>query len=524
MSKGTARGTSFGRDEGSGAARTRKHFLKTVAGGGALLALSGLVGCAPDADIRASASPVRAGRTQAFRSRPDLRPPPVEVTTPASGAYPGYVFAAAKNGPDEAYPSQDGPMILDNEGRPVWLRPVREEERDEVLSFDAMDFKAQTYRGKPVLTWWEGLHGGYGRGEYVILDDSYEEVARVRAGNGYEGDHHEFLLTARDTALIVIYGAARRDLSAVGGAADGAVLEGVIQEIDVGTGEVVFEWRSLEHVGLEESYRRPSTDPSEKFDYFHINSVDVDEDENLIVSARRTSAVYKIHRETGEVIWRLGGKRSDFEMGEGARFAFQHDARRHPDGTITLFDNRGADMDEPSRAVALRLDEDAMTATLAGEYVHPDRFFAIFQGNVQALPGGNVFVGWGSAPYLSEFSREGKLLFDARFPDEVESYRAFRLPWKGFPKDRPAVAAESENGDRTTLYVSWNGATAVAAWEVLAGPSPDRLESLGSAPRKGFETAVTFTTAEPYVAVGAQDRAGRTLGTSEAVRRRSRQG
>jgi hypothetical protein len=505
-----------------GAARTRKEFLKAV-GGGALLALSGLagsglVGCEPDANIRASASPARTGRTLAFRSRPDLRPPPVEVTTPAArGASHGYLFAAAKNGPDEAYPAQDGPMILDNVGSPVWLRPVREEERD------VMDFKAQVYRGRPVLTWWEGVHGGYGRGEYVIFDDSYREVARVRAGNGYEGDHHEFLITARDTALIVIYGPARKDLSSVGGAADGAVLEGVIQEIDIASGEVLFEWHSLEHVDVGESYQRPRPGQRAAFDYFHINSVDVDEDENLIVSARRTSAVYKIHRETGQVIWRLGGKRSDFEMGEGARFAFQHDARRHPDGTITLFDNRGEDMGEPSRAVALKLDEGAMNATLAKEYVHPDRFFAIFQGNIQALPGGNVFVGWGSAPYLSEFSREGMLLFDARFPDEAESYRAFRLPWKGLPKDRPTVAAESENEDRTTLYVSWNGATEVAAWEVLAGPNPDRLEPLGSVPRKGFETAVTFTTAEPYVAVGAQDRSGRTLNTSETVRRRSRQ-
>ena len=522
MSKTAGLDASSGGREEQGAARTRKQFLIT-AGGGALLALSGLAGLglaagAPDANIRASASPAQTGRMWVFRSRPDLRPPPVEVTTPAGGVYPGYVFAATKNGPDEAHPSQDGPMILNNEGRPVWLWPVREEARD------AMDFKAQSYKGKPVLTWWEGVHGGFGRGEYVVFDGSYREVARVRAGNGYEGDHHEFLITARDTALIVIYGPARRDLSAVGGAPNGAVLEGVIQEIDIASGEVLFEWHSLEHVGLEESYRRPSPDQREAFDYFHINSVDVDTDENLIVSARRTSAVYKIDRTTGKVIWRLGGKRSDFEMGEGARFAFQHDARRHPDGTITLFDNRGEKMNEPSRGVALRLDEDAMTATLAREYTHPTETFAIFQGNVQNLPNGNVFVGWGSSPYLSEFSREGELLFDARFPDEVESYRAFRFPWKGLPKDRPAVAADSDKGDRTTLYVSWNGATEVAAWEVLAGPAPDRLEPLGSVAREGFETAITFTTPEPCVAARAKDHAGRVLGASLAVERASRGG
>ena len=133
---------------------------------------------------------------------------------------------------------------------------------------------------------------------------------------------------------------------------------------------------------------------------------------------------------------------------------------------------------------------------------------------------GAAFVGWGSAPYLSEFSSDGQLLFDARFPEEAESYRAFRLPWKGFPKDRPAIVVESADPEgRATLYVSWNGATEVATWEIMAGPAPDRLEPLDSAPRKGFETVITFTAAEPYVAARAKDTFGRILGTSGAVRR-----
>ncbi len=130
-------------------------------------------------------------------------------------------------------------------------------------------------------------------------------------------------------------------------------------------------------------------------------------------------------------------------MDEGAGFAFQHDARRRPDGTISLFDNRGERMDEPSRGVVLELDEDAMTANLVREYTHPGGTFAIFQGNVQTLPNGNAFVGWGSAPYLSEFSPDGELLFDTRFPRASESYRAFRSPWESRPRDAPAVAAES---------------------------------------------------------------------------------
>ena len=494
-----------------GAERTRRDFLK--AAGGAGLALLGLAGCEPAPRIRAAASPARAGRTLAFRSRPNLAPPPVEVTTPARGTAPGYVFVAPKNGPDEGYPAQDGPLILDDEGRPVWFRPVASEAED------AMDFKAQSYRGRPVLTWWEGRHAGFGQGEYVIFDDSYSEVARVRAGNGYEGDHHEFLITPQDTALVLIYHEVPMDLSAFGGPRDGSVMDGIAQEIDIETGEVLFEWHSLEHVGPAESYYEPSADQKVAYDYFHINSVDPYDEEHLLISARRTCAAYKVDRKTGEVAWRLGGKRSDFRMGEGARFAYQHDARLHPGGLVTLFDNRGAAMNEQSRGLVLKVDEEAMTADVVQEYTLPHEPFGIYQGNLQVLPNGNAFVGWGSAPFFSEFAREGEPLFDASFPAEVESYRAFRSPWEGRPKDAPAVAVEPGQDGRTVLYASWNGATEVDAWEVLAGPGPEGLERLGSAPRKGFETAISFSTEEPYVAARALDRTGRPLGTSEPVER-----
>jgi len=314
------------------------------------------------------------------------------------------------------------------------------------------------------------------------------------------------------------------DLSPFGGPPEATVMDGVVQELDIGTGEVLFEWHSLDHVGLGESTSMPSPNQREPYDYFHLNSIAEDDREgkSLLIGARKTSTVYKVDKKTGRVSWRLGGKRSDFEMDPKARFAYQHDARRHPDGTVTLFDNRGEAMDEPSRAIHLGLDERAMKATLLREYAIPERPFATFQGNVQDLSGGNVFVGWGSAPFLSEHDREGKLLFEARFPGEVESYRAFRFPWTGLPKDRPAVSVELGRENRATLYASWNGATEVNAWEVMAGPGPGDLESLGSAPRKGFETAIAFTTDEPYAAVGAKDRSGRTLGASEAIELRGR--
>jgi len=515
----TRLGADIGRKNRKGAwnaKATRAEFLRTAAGGFAWVALGGSVaaaaGCEPSGQTRASASTAPPEQAWAFRSRPDLRPPGITVATPARGVAPGYVLCAPKNGPEEAGPGQDGCLILDNTGQPVWFRPVGTE------AMDVMDFKLQSYRGRPVLTWWEGKHTGYGQGEYLMMDGSYREVARVRAGNGYEGDHHEFLISPQDTALFDIYGRVSMDLSPYGGGTNGAALEGIVQEVDIETGEVLFEWHSLEHVSIDESYSVPPEQPEFAHDYFHLNSIDVDHDGNLLVSARRTSAVYKIDRESGEVIWRLGGKKSDFEMGEGTRTDWQHDARRQPDGTITIFDNGGVSKDVQSRAIVVELDEEAMTATLVREYTHPDEVLAATQGSMQTLPNGNVFVGWGSEPVMSEFDPEGELLFDLNFPVEGESYRAFRFPWTGHPYSLPAVAAEAGPGEEeVTLYASWNGATEVAEWEVLAGPDPEGLESVGSAPRKGFETTVTVRTGEPYVSVRAKDRSGKTLGTARTV-------
>jgi hypothetical protein len=490
---------------------TRRRFLQAAAGGAAWVALGGILGCDPVPRARAKAASAPAGQAWNFRSRPDLHPPVIEVIKQARDTAPGYIFIAPKNGPEEAGPGQDGCMIVDNDGQPVWMRLLQKEE------MDVMNFKVQTYKGERVLTWWEGVHTGYGQGEYVIFDHSYRQIARFRAANGYEGDHHEFLITPQDTALITIYTKVPMDLSGVGGPVDGLVLEGMVQELDIQSGKLIFEWHSLDHIGLEESMYEPSAELKGAFDYFHINSIDPMAGGYLLISARRTSAVYKVDRNSGEIIWRLGGKYSDFDMGYGARTDWQHDARCHPDGTITIFDNGGVQKDVQSRGIVVEVDEDNMSATLVGEYTHPDKILAATQGNLQVLPNGNVFVGWGSEPFYSEFGQDGKLLYDASFPSQVESYRAFRFPWKGQPEDRPAVVAEAGPDDGVTIYISWNGATEVDTWQVLAGGSPDKLEPAGSATRRGFETTVTLSTSEPYVAVEARDGSGRVLGTSEAV-------
>src|ERR687885_1671708 len=480
---------------------TRRRFLKALAASVAYLVLTNAVGCdllgrasklnslhppkiSPLHPTRVwplpSASPAPSKGVWAFRSRPDLSPPAVEVMTRAHHTAPGYIFIA----PERGGTRQGGPMIVDDHGQVVWFRPVRSER------LFARDFKVQHYRGEPVLTWWEGFLG-YPLNEYVIADGSYREITRIRAGNGRSADHHEFLITPRDTALIIIYDTVRRGLSPVGGLKDGLVWQGIVQELDIETRKVLFEWHSLEHVGLDETYATPPNDALPGIDYFHLNSIDIDHDSNLLISARETFTVYKIDRKSGEIIWRLGGKKSDFEMGEGTRFAYQHDARRHKDGTLTIFDNGGiVKVDKQSRGIVVELDEDAMTATLVRQYTHPDRYRAVTQGNMQVVPNGDVFIGWGSEPVFSEFSGDGELLFDASFPPEVESYRTFRFPWSGHPSDRPAAVVERTSEHEVKVYASWNGATEVASWEVLGGPRPGQLESVGSVPRDDFETAI----------------------------------
>ena len=277
------------------------------------------------------------------------------------------------------------------------------------------------------------------------------------------------------------YVPARTDLSPIGGPKDGMVWDGIVQEVDIETGEVLFEWHSLEHVGVEESYIGLPEDPDYLYDYFHNNSIDVEPDGNLLLCARNTWTVYKVVRSSGEVLWRLGGKKSDFEMGPGTRSAYQHDARRQRDGTITIFDN-GAHpkVHDQSRGIVVELDEEKMSAKQLREYTSPKKPLATSQGNMQLLPNSNVLIGWGSQPFVSEFSHEGELLFEARFPPDGESYRAFRFLWSGHPTDEPAVEVEQGPEDKVKLYASWNGATEVATWEVLAGPRQSRLESVGS--------------------------------------------
>ena len=430
------------------------------------------VGQRPTPAPTRSVSPDTDAATMRFTSRPDLKPPSVTINRSRAGRAPGYVFLGPKGG------RAMGPMIVDDRGELVWFRAV-------TGGKVAMDVRTQTYRGEPVLTWWEGrLFGGGGRGVGMILDERYRTVKRVRMGNGFQADSHEFTITPQGTALLNAWDAVNRP--------EGRVLQSVVQEVDIETGLVLFEWHSAGHIATSETYR-PRESPRTAWDYLHLNSVAVDGEGNFILSARSTNAVYRVARADGEILWRLGGKRSDFRFGAGARFAQQHDARPGPDGTLTLFDNA-----TPNRSRALTLKLDGRRATRVRALTHPDGLRSSTQGSTQPLANGNTFVGWGSQRWFSEYDAAGRLIFDGRLAKGNDNYRAYRGEWVGLPSGRPTAVRRGR-----ALRVSWNGATQVAAWQV--GDT--------SYPRTGFETSVP---APNRTAVRALDASGAVLGESPA--------
>jgi hypothetical protein len=250
------------------------------------------------------------GTVRRFHSAPEVEPPATSVL--AGDARPSrgrYLFM----GPAGLGGAQSGPLIVDNAGEPVWFQRA-------VGGSWLTNFAVHTYGGEPVLVWWEGrVLTGYGFGEAVILDRSYREIARVKAANGHHVDLHELTLTDRGTALFTCPPVTTpHDLSAIGGSSRATVRDSLFQEVNIATGQLVREWRSLDHVNPAESYRVPT----DNFDYMHLNSIDVTPDGNLLISGRHTWAVYKLDRASGAVMWRLGGKRTQFAIGPGAQFAW----------------------------------------------------------------------------------------------------------------------------------------------------------------------------------------------------------
>lgn len=401
-------------------------------------------------------------------------------------------------------------LIMRESGEPVWIEPTQA---------NITDLTVQTYRGEPVLTYWTGTSiGGHGEGEGVILDTTYTEIARVAGGSGVDADLHEFNVTDRDTALVTAYETVPADLSPIGGPANGYMYDCRVLEVDIATGKVLLDWKGSDHIpvsdtylGLKQDEGHDGTTPGRAFDPYHFNAVD-DDGDTLLVSARHTHTVYSVDRTSGEVRWRFGGRRSDISVPREAAFAWQHDVRRQADGTISLFDNHlYSGTDGHSRGLVFRLDETAATATLVHDYAY-DGHLGTAMGSVQRLAGGNALIGWGTDPAVTEFTAAGQPVWEAALGGI--SYRAYRNEWSAHPLTAPSVAARRE-GSGTRVFASWNGATEVRAWRVLASATGDPVP-VGQVKRSGFETSLLIG-ATGRVAVQALSADGAVLGESRTI-------
>jgi hypothetical protein len=369
--------------------------------------------------------------TPAANAAPPTSAPPITILTAPADIGRGDIFITP-TGETSAY--ANGPEILDKRGNVVWFHPIPQ-------SDTASDFRTQTYHGRPVLTWWQGTGlGGLSSGTDYIYSDHYQQIATVNAGNGLSADGHEFLITPWNTALILSYTTATANLTSIGGPADQTVINGVVQEIDIATGKMLFQWNSEDHVRFSESEQPLPASPSTPWDWFHINAVHLDTDGNLLIDARDTWTTYKVSLATGNIIWQLGGKDSSFALearpgqvldSADEIFAWQHDPEAIGHHEYTFFDNEssGNPLLPYSRAVTVKLKAFTHVATLVASDDQPEGLAAASQGNAQTTRDGDLFVGWGALPYFSEFNPAGQLIFNAEFPTGVNTYRAYLLPW-----------------------------------------------------------------------------------------------
>ena len=305
------------------------------------------------------------------------------------------------------------------------------------------------------------------------------------AGNYEYGDLHEFKLTESGTALITIYEVVPKSLASIGGEREDRLFDNIFQEIDIATGELIFEWRASRHVDWEYSYlsvnyRHPDGESDAAYDAFHLNSVDKTPEGNYLISLRHMCAIYLVDGTTGSILWTLGGKRNQFTdlrspLGSATSFHFQHHARMHAGGDVlTLFDNNGYDYNHITapyaRGMRLHLDTTTtrLTANLTQTYIDPQRTSSYSQGSLQydadrdmAITSHGHAASWtefhaGTGAVVCDVHFGASILFDFSL---VNSYRVFKRGWVGRPRTGPEVRP---NGGR--VYVSWNGATEIRGW------------------------------------------------------------
>ncbi|WVQ83302.1 hypothetical protein IAT38_005441 [Cryptococcus sp. DSM 104549] len=403
-----------------------------------------------------------------------------------------------------------------------------------------MAFTTGTYQGEQVMLAWEGSFNsnGYGSGYGLVYDSTYTVIANVTSAiDGTGIDFHEFALTDNNTALATIYINEEYDLSAWNvSATDGTsgwILGGAFQETDVATGDAIFTWKSLDHVTPSDCYTDPGTtgvSENSPWDYFHINSIEKDASGNYLISSRHCHAIYQISASTGEILWSINGKNTNFTMGDGTTFEWQHDARWRNNYTqISLFNNAAtsweSDEDEAS-GLLLNVDQSAMAVTLAQNFLPWNATVAKSQGSMELQENGNWLLGWGQNPYWSEYTADGTLLASVQFGvGNVQGYRAIRSDWVGYPTTTPALAVSTNSSTSGyDVYTSWNGATEVSQWVLLGYTSTsDNASSstLNQLDKSTFETHFSLDSnvaaSFPWVQTKAVSSNGSVLGYSDFV-------
>jgi Arylsulfotransferase (ASST) len=472
----------------------------------------------------ASTPPIGAFTTKGtwkFLSRPDLHPPKIKVlfSAGANKLAPGYFMIANFKNLTTTAPmvGQGGPLILDHKLQPVWFGPVS----SNVVS---LDLKAQTYNGKPVLSWWEGVIGPTGAtvsGQDVVYSPQYKRVATLTGKDGWVISPHE-IATAGHVAWVTAYKTVPADLTSAGGSATGLLSDSAVQEYDLNTGRLLQTWDALGHIPLSDSHQ-PLPPPTIPWDAYHVNAVDLLAGGKFLVSMRNTWAAYLVDSKMGAIEWTLGGDHSSYRMGAGTSFEWQHDVRMHAGNVVSLFDDACCAISAgppgapsgPSRGLLLKLEMSARTATLERQYTHGSKFDAAFLGNADVLPNGNVAIGWGSQPFFSEYTSSGKLLLDAQLPSPNLNYRTFVRSWVGTPA-RPPSGVSRKRKHGALVFASWNGATEVTTWRVLAGRDAKHLAVVARRAKTGFETAIPLRSSYRKYKVQALDSKGRVLGISAA--------
>ncbi len=466
-----------------------------------------------------------------YRSAPGLHPPIIRAASRATGGTPAPGYILTGNFYDLTKPpmtGQSGPLMLDNSLQPVWFRPVP-------TNVVASNLDEQTYRGQPVLTWWQGVVTNTGQtssGKYVVVNQHYQTVATLQGTGGWVLTLHTMVIDG-DDAWVTANKNVPMNLSKWGGVYNGTLVDSAVQEYNLSTGKLVRSWDAYKHIGLDDSHSLP---PGNGFpwDAYHVNSIDVLGNNAVLVSMRDTWGVYKINTTSGKIDWTLGGNHSDFKFGQNAEFKYQHDVTLLPNNELSIFDDHCCFLESggtylaptgPSRAEVLKLDLASHTATLVSQYRHHDEdgrqgTDASYMGSAELLPNGNVFVGYGNLPFFAEYTRSGQLVMDALFPGSDLSYRAIKIPptqWVGLPLSPPSAAAR-QSGGKTTVYASWNGATRVTSWRVLAGASASQLSVVATRAKAGFETAIAVSQNYADYKVQALDASGKVIGTSRVFR------